>query len=111
MMDTRETEVRTPRIRPPNEELRLLANFAHGSPSRSHDRGLGFPLQHFFIEYLERNGWETSDSTLHVVPMVVGTIMLPWGDKERSTISRLDENRGAVEGQRRTLVLCRVKGN
>jgi hypothetical protein len=77
MMDTNEIEVRTLRDHPLDEQRFLLANFAHGSLYRSYDRSLSFPLQHFFVEYLERDGWEASDSTLHIVSMMVGAVMFP----------------------------------
>ena len=89
--------VRTPGDYPLHELWRSLANLANGSLGGSHDRSLGFPLQHFLIEDLGRNRRKPSDPALHVVPVVVRAIMLSYKPQVRairSTICFTEENLG-----------------
>jgi hypothetical protein len=77
MIDENKIEVRYSCSGPFFKDLCSLANFAHGSLGRSHDRSLGFPVQHFLVEYLDSDRWEASNPTLHIVSVVVSAVMHP----------------------------------
>ena len=76
MAQTRGVKARTLRNRLQDRSQYLLANFADGSLSGSHDRSLRLPLQDLLIEDLDRDGRKPRDPTFHIISVVVRAVML-----------------------------------